>query len=110
MQVEIKQSLAKRIGYDKLAEFKLDPKQWYSSSVTRCFSLASLTKDQVARLEKLLQAHKRVRGVSEILSNIEIWRAAMSDPERAVARSCVQFSVLLKSYLAEIPGHRVYQN
>lgn len=108
MNIYIKKSVAKAIGYAKFKKFDLNEEAWGWKQSAE-IALYSLTKEKVTQLKKLLEDNKDVLGVKVLLSDIEVFFSAELDCENKKARTCEQFASFLTKYLMGVDGHRIYE-
>ena len=110
MEIVIKKDVAQALGYASLAPYGVSKDSWSTWRQTQEIDLASLTANQMDDLEALFERRKNVRGVNVLLNDIHLWRKALAGGAAAKkARTVRQFEALLKMYLLDVPGHRIYR-
>lgn len=71
--------------------------------------LTPITDKRLARLYKLIEPHKRIRGASIALADIKTWRKAISGEDADLKpRSVEHFVSLLTTHLRGVDGQRIY--
>ena len=108
MKLKISKTLADAIGCSKLVAFGCSEDKWRWADRAD-IDIGRMEAKQVERLNELLLAHKAIRGVGVLLTDIATWRTALSDPLKTRARSVEQFERLLYKALINVPGRRIYQ-
>lgn len=113
MQIEIRKKFAEKVGVEVFEQFGLNKGEWWRTTYSRSFTLERLSDAKIGKLIALLEKHTKAYGVKELIENIRFWQHAQEHPDAVLdkpARNCQQFSIMLKAYLAQVDGHRVYRH
>lgn len=110
MNIIIKKDVARRLGYDSLRPFGVSRESWETWRDQQDLDIGKLSAKKLDDLDALLTTFKKVRGVGVLLHDIAAWRRALEDgAAQQRARTVRQFEALLKQYLLDVPGHRIYK-
>jgi hypothetical protein len=108
MELRIKKSVGEAIGLEHFIPFGIKPEGWGWREVA-CLDIGDFPRKQLDALERLLEKHKKIRGVQVVLKDITTWRTALVDASATKPRLVRQFEPLLQNYIGKVPGHRVYK-
>ncbi len=108
MIITIKKTIATAIGFKQFDQFGVNKEAWGWRDGAEV-NLGRLSDKKLTALVELLETRKALRGVGILLRDIATWRAALNDSGSVKARTLKQFEPLLRAYLLDVPGHRVYK-
>ena len=110
MELIIKQEVARRIGYKSFVPYGVSKESWESWRETQVINLGNLSDAKLDDLEALFMRFKNVHGVGVLLHDIKAWRTVLTKgAAKMKARTVRQFEALLRQYLLDVPGHRIYK-
>lgn len=108
MNIRLRRDAAEAIGLDKLEKFGVSDLGWMHRD-QRDIDLGILNEKQLNDLYKLLEKVQDMRAVKVAMHDIRRWQSAQTDAAKMFARDAKQMAGLLKTYLMDKPGHRLYR-
>lgn len=109
MKVKISRAVALVVGVKHLEEFGLHDGDWYWRHGQK-IDLSKVTDVQLKKLEALFDKHADVNdGAKLLLRDVRTWKAAKTNVAGVKARKIEHFETLLKEYLVQFPGPRLYR-
>lgn len=107
MNIKLRKEAAEAIGLKVLEKYGVSDMGWMHRD-QREVDLAPLSPDQVKNLYKLLEKVQEMKAVKVAMYDIRIWQKAQTDADQW-ARNARQMAALLKTYLQDTPGHRLFR-
>lgn len=109
MQVRIYKELFKAVGKSFFESYNIYETRYGYSSFDS-LDLEHISKEKVLKLAEAVSPHIEIRGTKRLLTDINTWlKMAENGSGDAKPRTAQHFSVMLKKYLMDVPGHRLYQ-
>lgn len=71
--------------------------------------LEQITPKRLERLAELVTPHTKIKGGAMLLKDIRAWLRVSKNDRGVKPRTVEQFCSLLKVFLQDVPGHRVYE-
>lgn len=109
MDIVIKKEVARQVGYDSFIPYGISRESWQSYRDEFKLDLGKLSPTQLDDLDALLNRFAKVRGTGVLLADIKLWRSVIEQGATSQrARSVRQFETILRQYILNAPGHRIY--
>lgn len=108
MEVSISDKLYTASGGEKAFKAAGLPHKYYTYQKGLKIELSTLDGKKLEALVGLITPNKSIHGASLALRDIQTWIAALDGKDVAKPRSVENFSTLLKLFVKQQPGHRLY--
>ena len=71
--------------------------------------LEQITPKRLLRLAETVAPHSSIKGAAMLLKDIRAWARISAKDHTTKPRTVEQFAAMLRAYLQDVPGHRVYE-
>lgn len=108
MEIKISKAIADKVGFTQFVQFGATKDSWnYRTGID--LDLTTLSDDKLKKLTAVLEPFAK-KGAGIVLKDISMYVAAVTGGAKGTRATSVKgFGELLKAYLKDVDGHRVFQ-
>lgn len=107
MKIKISKRIFEAVEIDISSFFSTSKPFNYAKIET--INLTGLTAKRLDTIEELLEPHSKIRGCRAAIRDIKTFRKLDAGETSTKPRSVEIFTSVLKAYLRDVPGHRIYR-